>query len=101
MLLLLNIILSIILFIFRNNSVVTVGMFNKSNVANKILLDFSQSKNLLFSTKSPKIEKVKFILFYFRLLILGNMNFSFTFIYSLMSMDLKILIVDIIYFSIL
>jgi calpain-15 len=42
----------------KNNSVVSVGILNKSNIAYKITLDFSQSKNLLFSTKNPKIEKV-------------------------------------------
>ena len=44
--------------IIRNNSVVSVGMFNKSNISYKIVLDFSQSKNLLFSSKVSKIEKV-------------------------------------------
>jgi hypothetical protein len=44
----------------KNNSVVSVGMFNKSNIPYKIVLDFTQSKNLLFSTKSPKIEKVSY-----------------------------------------
>lgn len=52
---LLNIIINIY---YRNNSVVSVGMFNKSNIPYKIVLDFSQSKNLLFSSKSAKIEKV-------------------------------------------
>ena len=33
-------------------------MFNKSPIPYKITLDFSQSKNLLFSAKTSKIEKI-------------------------------------------
>jgi hypothetical protein len=42
----------------KNNSVISVGIVNKSGVSLKVILDFTQSKNLLFSTKTPKIEKV-------------------------------------------
>lgn len=39
-------------------NVVSVGVQNKSNIPQHVTLDFSKSKNLLFSTKSPRVEKV-------------------------------------------
>jgi len=36
----------------------SIGILNKSQTAYKVCLDFSKSKNLLFSTKTSKIEKV-------------------------------------------
>ena len=42
----------------KNNSVISVGILNKSPTPYKVALDFTQSKNLLFSTKNAKIEKV-------------------------------------------
>lgn len=43
--------------ILRTN-VVSVGVQNRSNMTQRIALDFSKAKNLLFSTKTPKVEKI-------------------------------------------
>jgi len=39
-------------------NVVSVGVQNKSSQTQKVILDFSKAKNLLFSTKSAKVEKI-------------------------------------------
>ena len=44
-------------FNFRTN-VISVGVQNRSNIAQKVALDFSKAKNLLFSTKVSKVEKI-------------------------------------------
>jgi hypothetical protein len=36
----------------------SIGILNKSQTAHRVTIDFSKGKNLLFSTKNPKIEKV-------------------------------------------
>lgn len=42
---------------FRTN-VISVGVQNRSNVTQKVELDFSKAKNLLFSTKISRVEKI-------------------------------------------
>lgn len=43
-------------------------MLNKSNTPYRMVLDFSQAKNLLFSTKKAKIERVIIVyIIYYRL----------------------------------
>lgn len=37
---------------------VSVGVQNRSNITQKVVLDFSKAKNLLFSTKTAKVEKI-------------------------------------------
>jgi hypothetical protein len=37
---------------------VSVGVQNRSNIPYRVTLDFSKSKNLIFSTKTAKVEKV-------------------------------------------
>lgn len=49
---------------FRNNNVVTVGVINKSDVPQKIVLDFSKDSYLKLSSKKTQIEKVKNILIF-------------------------------------
>lgn len=44
-------------FCSRTN-VISVGVQNRSNIPQKVALDFSKAKNLLFSTKSSKVEKI-------------------------------------------
>ncbi len=39
-------------------NVVSVGVQNKSSLTQKVILDFSKAKNLLFSTKTAKVEKI-------------------------------------------
>ena len=39
----------------------SIGILNKSPNPYKVCLDFSKSKNLLFSTKTSKVEKVQYI----------------------------------------
>lgn len=36
----------------------SVGVQNRSSLTQKVLLDFSKARNLLFSTKTPKVEKI-------------------------------------------
>lgn len=44
---------------FNNRTnVISVGVQNRSNIPYKVSLDFSKAKNLLFSTKSPTVEKI-------------------------------------------
>lgn len=57
-------ILKSILIFSRNNNVISVGIINKSQIVYKVVIDFSKSKNLIFSTKNSKIEKVKFFLLF-------------------------------------
>jgi len=42
----------------KSNNVVSIGILNKTILPYRITLDFSNTKNLLFTSKSPKIEKV-------------------------------------------
>lgn len=39
-------------------NVVSVGVQNKTTQAQKVTLDFSKAKNLLFSTKTAKVDKI-------------------------------------------
>eukprot|EP00340_Litonotus_pictus_P004981 CAMPEP_0170517410 /NCGR_PEP_ID=MMETSP0209-20121228/3415_1 /TAXON_ID=665100 ORGANISM="Litonotus pictus, Strain P1" /NCGR_SAMPLE_ID=MMETSP0209 /ASSEMBLY_ACC=CAM_ASM_000301 /LENGTH=788 /DNA_ID=CAMNT_0010802657 /DNA_START=138 /DNA_END=2504 /DNA_ORIENTATION=+ len=39
-------------------NVISVGVQNRSNITQRVALDFSKAKNLLFSTKTSKVEKV-------------------------------------------
>jgi len=43
----------------RNNNVVTVGVMNKSDLPNKVVLDFSKDNTIKLSSKKSKLEKVK------------------------------------------
>ena len=45
----------------------SIGILNKSQIAQRVTLDFSKAKNLLFSSKTAKIEKVKKIIYSDRL----------------------------------
>ena len=42
----------------RNNNVVTVGVINKSEIPNKVVLDFLKDNSIKLSSKKNKIEKV-------------------------------------------
>ena len=42
----------------NRTNVVSVGVQNRSNISQKVILDFSKAKNLLFSTKTAKVEKI-------------------------------------------
>jgi hypothetical protein len=46
--------------VYRNNNIVSLGFVNKTSIPYKVALAFNESKNILFSIKNPRMEKVKY-----------------------------------------
>ncbi len=61
----------------RNNNVVTVGVVNKSDIPNKVVLDFSKDNSVKLSSNRNKIEKVLFYIIYLLYFNFSKLNIKF------------------------